>query len=251
MKVLEIMTSPPVTTSPDARLLDAAEVMLSANVAALPVLSGDQLVGILTEGDLMRRWEAGTDRKYPGFATVKVGIEQMAADFIRSHGGYVREVMTRNCVSIGEGALVEDAIRLFERHGFKQLPVTSGEKLSGIITRRNILECFVGNARRMSEGEHSDEDIKRAILAIYTREPWAPLDRIDVSVRNGVVEIIGDVQGERLRQAVVAAAEGIPGVKSVVDHMSGAGEAGTAPSELGSFVDGQCDPETGDNERKT
>jgi CBS domain-containing protein len=240
-----------VTTSPDARLLDAAEIMLSANVSALPVVSGDQLVGIITEGDLMRRWEAGTDRKYPGFATVTVGIDQMAADFVRSHGGYVRELMTTNCVSIDEGALVEDAIRLFERQGFKQLPVTSGEKLSGIITRRNVLESFVRNARRMSEGEHSDEDIKRAIFAIYTREPWAPLDRIDVRVRDGIVEIVGDVEGERLRQAVVAAAEGVPGVKSVVDHMSGASKAGAVPSELGSFVDGQCDPEAGDNERKT
>ncbi|WP_119269549.1 CBS domain-containing protein [Taklimakanibacter deserti] len=220
MKVLEIMTRLPVATSPAARLLDAAEAMLSANVSALPVVSGDQLVGIITEGDLMRRWEAGTDRKYPGFATVKVGVEKMAADFVRSHGGYVRELMTKNCVSVDEETLIEDAIRLFERHGFKQLPVTSGKKFSGIITRRNILESFVRNARRISQEEHSDEDIKRAILAIYTREPWAPLAHIDLCVRDGVVEILGDVEAETQRQAVVAAAEGVPGVKRVVDHLS-------------------------------
>lgn len=251
MKVFEIMTRSPVTASPATRLLDAAETMLSANVSALPVVSADQLVGIITEGDLMRRWEAGTERKYSGFATVKVGIDQMAADFVRSHGGYVRELMTKNCVSIDEGAPVEDAIQLFERHGFKQLPVTGGEKLSGIITRRNVLESFVRNARRISLGERSDEDIRRAIFAIYTREPWAPLDCIDVSVRDGIVEIIGHVEGERLRQAVVAAAEGVPGVKSVVDRMSDAGKAGTVPTEPGSFVDGQCDPDTGDNEPRT
>jgi CBS domain-containing protein len=221
MKVLDMMTKSPATTSPDTRLLDAAEIMLSAKVSALPVVDGDRLVGIITEGDLLRRWETGTDRKYQGFAIVKVGVDQMAADFVRSHGGYVRELMTRTVVSIDEDALVEDAIRLFERHGFKQLPVTKEGRLTGLMTRRNILEAFVRNVRRMSEREHSDEEIKQALLAIYTREPWAPLDRIDISVRNGVVEIIGSVERESQRRALVAAAEGIPGVKSVVDHMEG------------------------------
>lgn len=124
MEVLDMMTKPPATISPDARLLDAAETMLSANVSALPVVSGGRLLGIITEGDLLRRWEAGTERKYQGFAVVKVGIDRMAADFVRSHGGYVRDLMTGNVVSINEGAPVEDAVRLFETRGFKQLPVT-------------------------------------------------------------------------------------------------------------------------------
>jgi CBS domain-containing protein len=251
MKVLDMMTRSPVTTSPDARLLDAAEAVLLANVSALPVVSGDQLVGIMTEGDLMRRWEAGTDRKYPGFAIVRIGIDRMAADFVRSHGGYVRELMTTTLVSVEEGAPVEDAIRLLERHGFKQLPVTREGKLSGMITRRNVLESFVRNARRMTGGEHSDEDIKRALLAIYTREPWAPLDRIDLRVKDGVVEITGSVERESQRQAVVAAAEGMPGVKKVIDHMRGADEVEAGPAAVRSFVDGQCDSEAEDDERNT
>jgi CBS domain-containing protein len=219
MNVQDMMTKSPVTTSPETPLLDAAETMLSAKVSALPVMDDDRLVGLITEGDLLRRWEAGTDRKYQGFAVVKVGIDRMASDYVRSHGGYVRELMTTDVVSIDEGTSVEDAIRLFETRGFKQLPVTRDGKLIGMMTRGNVLESYVGNARRMREGEHSDENIKRVLYAIYTQEPWAPLDRIDLSVKGGVVEITGSVEKESQRRAVVAAAEGVPGVKRVLDCM--------------------------------
>jgi CBS domain-containing protein len=222
MKVLDLMTKSPATVTPDARLLNAAELMLSAKASALPVVSEGRLIGIMTEGDLLRRWEAGTDRKYQGFAAVRAGIDRIADDFVRSHGGYVRDLMTKSVIAVDEDAPVEDAIRLFERHGFKQLPVTKAGKLTGIIARRNILESFVENARRMSEGGRSDEEIKRALLAIYTREPWAPLDRIDLRVENGVVEIIGSVERTSQRRALLAAAEGIPGVKKVIDRMNGA-----------------------------
>jgi CBS domain-containing protein len=216
-----MMTKSPATVAPDARLLKAAELMLSANASALPVVSEDRLIGIITEGDLLRRWEAGTDRKYQGFAAVRAGIDQIAADFVRSHGGYVRDLMTKKAISVEEDAAVEDAIRLFEAHGFKQLPVTKAGKLTGIMRRRSILESFVENARRMREEEHSDEEIRRALLAIYTREPWAPLDRIDLRVEKGVVEITGNVDRASLRRALLAAAEGIPGVKKVIDRTDG------------------------------
>jgi len=229
MKVQDMMTKSPVTTSPETPLLDAAEAMLSANVSALPVMNGDRLVGLITEGDLLRRWEAGTDQRYQGFAVVKVGIDRMASDYVRSHGGYVRELMTTDVVSIDEDTSVEDAIRLFENRGIKQLPVTRDGKLIGIMTRKNVLESYVENARRMREGVHSDEDIKRALYAIYTQEPWAPLDRIDLYVKGGVVEITGSVEKESQRRAVVAAAEGVPGVKRVLDSMDDCSKAEAMP----------------------
>lgn len=233
MKIREVMSKAPLAISPDARLLDAAELMLTAEVSALPVMSEDRLVGILTEGDLLRRWETETDRRYPGFAVVKVGVERMAADFVRSHGGYVRELMATQVVSVEEDASVEEAIRLFEQYGFKQLPVTRQGKLSGIMTRRNILEAFVASSRRMSAGEHDDEEIKRSLLAIYMREPWAPLDRIDVRVTNGIVEIVGGIETENQRKAIIAAAEGVPGVKGVVDVMVKVGESQGRPNPIG------------------
>jgi CBS domain-containing protein len=225
VKVLDMMMKSPPTVSADARLLDAAELMLSAGVSALPVVTGDRLVGIFTEGDLLRRWEAGTDRKYEGFAIVKVGVDRIAADFVRSHGGYVRDLMTKDVVTVEEDTSIEDAIRLFERYGFKQLPVIQEGKLAGIVARRNILEAFIANARRLSEGEHSDEEIRQALFSIYTREPWAPLDHMDLRVKGGVVEIMGSVESEGQRQAVVAAAEGVPGVKTVIDMMTDASSA--------------------------
>lgn len=241
MKVLDVMTKAAPATKPNARLLEVAETMLLAGMSALPVVDGDRVVGIITEGDLLRRWETGTDHKYTGFAVVKVGIDRIAHDFVRSHGGYVQDLMTSDVLSVDEDATVEEAIRLIEKHGFKQLPVTKEGKLTGVLTRRNILEAFVANARRMSKGEHSDEDIKRTLLAIYTRESWAPLDRIDLRVKDGIVEVVGSVERDSQRKAIVATAEGTPGVKRVIDMMSEANIVHSVPSRSASFIDGQSD----------
>lgn len=119
------------------------------------------------------------------------------------------------------------------------------------MTRRNILEAFVGNVQRMNKGEHSDEEIKRALLAIYTREPWAPLDHLNLCVKDGVVEITGSVERESQRKAVVAAAEGIPGVKAVIDMMNNASVTDIHSGPTRSFVDGQYESESDDQQGKT
>jgi CBS domain-containing protein len=209
-----------ISVTPETGILEAAEIMSAHHLPGLPVIDlTGQLVGILTEGDLLRRWEMGTDRRHVGFAAFKAGVEQVAADYARSHGRRVRNLMTTELVTVDEDAELETVVDLLERHGFRQVPVLREGKVAGLVSRTNILRAFCAAARRIAPDTQSDDEINRALFAIFTRESWAPLDRIDVAVRNGVVDLFGVIDSEGQRKALIVAAESVSGVKEVRDHL--------------------------------
>ena len=107
-----------------------------------------------------------------------------------------------------------------ERHRVKRLPVVRGQKLVGIVSRASLLRALASVAHEVAPALPSDEAIRDKLLAELGRQPWAPLAMIDVTVRNGIVELWGTITDERERPALVVAAENIPGVKEVRDHMA-------------------------------
>lgn len=220
MRTHDVMSKEVVSVSADATVLEAAELMVARRLSGLPVVDATgSLVGIITEGDLLRRWEMGTERRHAGFAAFKAGLERIAADYIRSHARHVRDLMTPDVITVEETTPLETVVERLERHGFRRLPVVREGKVVGIISRADILRAFVTAVRGIAEASQSDEDIRRSLFAIYTRESWAPLDRIDVYVKDGIVELRGTIDNEGQRQALIVAAEGVNGVKAVRDHM--------------------------------
>jgi predicted transcriptional regulator len=194
--------------------------MSAHHLPGLPVINGTgELIGILTEGDLLRRWEMGTDRRHAGFAAFKAGVEQVAADYVRSHGRHVRNLMTAKVVTVDEDAELETIVDLLERHGFRQMPVLRDGKVVGLVSRADVLRAFCAAARRIALDVQSDDEINRTLFAIFTRESWAPLDRIDVTVRTGIVELLGMVDSEEQRKALIVAAESVNSVKEVRDRL--------------------------------
>jgi CBS domain-containing protein len=127
--------------------------------------------------------------------------------------------MTAKVITVDEMAPLEAAVHLLERHGFRRLPVVREGKVVGIISRADILRAFVAAAHKIGRVGQSDEEIRREVFAIYTRESWVPLDRLDVSVKDGVVELYGAVDSESQRQALIVATESVNGVRAVRDHM--------------------------------
>lgn len=220
MKARDVMSRNVISVTPETGILEAAEIMSAHHLPGLPVIDrAGELIGILTEGDLLRRWEMGTDRRHAGFAAFKAGVEQVAADYVRSHGRHVRNLMTTNVVTVNEDAELETLVELLERHGFRQMPVLREGKVAGLVSRADILRAFCAAARRIALDVQSDDEINRTLFAIFTRESWAPLDRIDVAVRNGVVELFGMIDNEGQRKALIVAAESVNGVKEVRDHL--------------------------------
>ena len=147
-----------------------------------------------------------------------MGPGKMAAEYTHSHGSKVAEVMTRKVYSVGEDATLEDIVELMERHRIKRVPVLRGQNVIGIVTRSNLMHAMVSLARTEPRAAKGDATIREKLLAELQKEEWAPA-MANVVVRDGVVELWGVIIDDRQRQALKVAAENIPGVKAVKDHM--------------------------------
>jgi CBS domain-containing protein len=216
------MTSPVVSVAPDATVLQAVQIMLQRRISGLPVIDKDgRLVGIATEGDLLRRVETGTQRRRPRWLEFLLGPGRLADEYTRTHGRKVNDVMTTDPLSVAEDAALEEIVKLMEKRQIKRVPVLRGEQVIGIVTRANLLHALAGVSREAPASiESSDAAIRAAFLAELAKEKWAPIALINPIVRDGVIELWGTITDERERQALIVAAENVPGVKGVRDHLA-------------------------------
>ena len=219
MKASDVMTIAVISADPDATVLQAARYMLQHHISGLPIIDRTgKLVGIVSEGDFLRRRETHTDRRRSRWLEFLMGPGKMAAEYTHSHGSKVAEVMTRKVYSVGEDATLEDIVELMERHRIKRVPVLRGQNVIGIVTRSNLMHAMVSLARTEPRAAKGDATIREKLLAELQKEEWAPA-MANVVVRDGVVELWGVIIDDRQRQALKVAAENIPGVKAVKDHM--------------------------------
>jgi CBS domain-containing protein len=201
--------------------MQAARLMLQKKISGLPVVDTDHtLVGVVTEGDLLRRTETATERQRPRWLEFLLGPGRLADEYVRSHGRKVSDVMTRDLKTIAEDTPLEKIVQLMERHRIKRLPVMRGRKLVGIVSRANLLHALASLARDAREPLVDDLAIRERLLADLDKQKWAPSALVNVVVRDGIVELWGAITDERERQALVVAAENTPGVQSVRDHLA-------------------------------
>lgn len=221
MKAKDVMTSPVLSIDPDSSVLQAVQVMLQRHISGLPVLDREgRLVGMITEGDFLRRAETGTQRRRPRWLEYLVGPGWLADEYTRSHGRKVHEVMTADPISVGEDATLEDVVRLMEKRHVKRVPVVRGAEVVGIISRANLVHALAGIARETKQPAASDQVIRDRIVAELAGQSWAPRALVNVTVQDGVVDLWGTITDERERPAIVVAAENAPGVKAVKDHLA-------------------------------
>jgi CBS domain-containing protein len=221
MKAADFMTAHVISVAPDASVLECVRLMLQHRISGLPVVdAAGTLVGIVTEGDFLRRVEAGTERKRPRWLEFITGPGRLADDYVRSHGRKVVDVMTPDPITIGEDTPVEEIVRLMETRRIKRLPVRRGGKVVGIVSRANLLHALASVGREAAPAGRDDQAIRTRILAELAKQPWAPRDLIDVTVRNGVVELWGVVTADHQREAAAVVCENVPGVKEVKNHIS-------------------------------
>jgi CBS domain-containing protein len=220
MNVKEVMTSPVISVPSDGSISQAIQLMLQHRISGLPVVDKDgHLVGIVTEGDFLRRAETGTQRQRPRWLEFLIGPGRLADEYTRTHGRKVHDVMTAEPVTVTEETPIEEVVQIMEKHRIKRLPVVRGDDLVGIVSRANMLHALAGVARDIKPSATSDQAIREALLAELARQTWAPAALINVIVKDGIVELWGTITDERQRQAVVVAAENVPAVKAVRDHL--------------------------------
>ena len=220
MKAQDVMTRDVITIDPDSTVLQAARLMLQHHVSGLPVVDGNRnLVGVLSEGDFLRRRETKTERRRSRWLEFLMGPGRMAAEYSHSHGSKVSEVMSTDVQSVEQDTALEDIVELMERKRIKRVPVLCGGQLVGIVTRSNLMHAMVSLARMAQPASKDDSAIREKLLAEMQHEKWAPLATVDIVVHEGMVELWGVIVDERQRTALTVAAENIPGVKAVIDHL--------------------------------
>ena len=220
MNASDVMTRTILSVRPDAVIAEAIRLMLDNRISGLPVIDeGGQLVGILTEGDLLRRGETATERHRPRWLEILMGPGRLAEEYVRTHGRRIAEVMTRDPVSVTPDTPLKEIVELMERHRIKRVPVLDGDAPVGILSRADLLRGLAGALAAAPAVATSDEEIRERILAELTRAAWVPRDGITITVENGVVDLNGVILEEKERDALRVAAENVPGVTAVEDHL--------------------------------
>ena len=247
MRADQIMTGRVITVGPDASIVDAANTMLQHHVSGLPVVdAAGVVIGILSEGDFLRRAEIGTQRRRGRWLKFLVGAGKSAADFVHEQGRQVGEIMTPSPQTISEETPLEEVAHIMESNNIHHLPVLRGNRLVGIVTRSNLVQAVADLARHAPAPTVGDDEIRSRILAAIENTHWSPC-RLSVIVRDGIVDLGGVITDERSRQAAIVAAENVAGVKKVHDHLS---MAPAAEENLGGgdFVSLQEQSSTTDDE---
>ena len=219
MKASDLMTRDVITVGRKASVANAIRLMLDNNVSGLPVLDDGKMIGILTEGDLLRRSETGTERHRPRWLEILMGPRRMAGEYVRSHGRKVEEIMTTDLVSVAGDTPLDEVVGLMERRRIKRVPVIEGEVLVGVVSRLDLLRALLCAIEAQHTEHRGDDDIREQIVAELAKAAWVPRDGLSISVKDGVVDLNGVILDEKEREALRVVAENVPGVRSVEDHL--------------------------------
>jgi CBS domain-containing protein len=220
MKTSEIMTRRVISATPATSIAEAARLMLQQRVSGLPVVDPKgEVVGIITEGDLLRRAETGAATHHLRWLEFLLGPGRLAAEYTRAHARQVGEVMTRDIVSVHPETEVADLVQLMNKRRIKRVPAIDAGKPVGIVSRANLVRALVKALVKKPGGAVGDDKIWKSILDAIGAEPWGPRFSLDIAVKDGIVELYGTITDERERIALQVLAENIPGVKGVRDHL--------------------------------
>ncbi len=222
MKVRDIMSTQVVTVSPSTTVREIAGLMVEKHVSGLPVLSENgTLVGIVSEGDLLRRPELGTQKQRRRWVSFFSGVDEQAREFTKSHALRAGDVMTQQVIHVAEETPLGDVVGLMEKHNIKRLPVLSDGKLVGIVSRADLLRALAARqADPLPPPAESDASIRTAMNEVLKNEEWAMSAMVNVIVSDGVVNLWGVIDSDAQRQPLRVAAENIPGVTAVEEHLS-------------------------------
>ena len=215
MKARDVMTKSVVTVRPETTVREIARRLIERNVSAVPVVDVEErVVGIVSEGDLMRRPESETERQPSWWLHLFAGAEEWAQQYVKSHGLAAADVMTRGVITASEETPVEEIATLLEKHRIKRVPIVRDGRLVGIVSRANLLHGLIAGTLRVSPTP-SDAQMRQA-LDKSLAEAGVRTDFLNVVISHGVVRLWGMVESEEEKRAAQLAAERIPGVKRVL-----------------------------------
>ena len=216
MKAKDIMTTPVITIAPGASVRELAQLLRDRRISGVPVVSNGAIVAMVSEGDLLRRHEIGTDRfRKSWWKRLRVDT---GADYVRTHAKRVRDIMRRPVVSIAEDTPIEQIVSLLEKKRIRRVPVVRDLQPIGMVSRADVVSALLQTRRPVTQIRLRDEAIERRLSDELERQTWWQRYSSTATVSDGVVHYWGLLDSEDEREAARVAAENIPGVREVVDH---------------------------------
>jgi CBS domain-containing protein len=219
MKARDVMATNVVTVTADQSVQDVAGILLDRRISGAPVVNaaGD-LIGIVSEGDLMRRTDAGTAHRRSWWLRLFMGREGMAEEFVREHARKVADIMTHHVITAPPDTPVGDLAELLERNAIKRVPIVEGRKVVGIVSRANLLQALAALRKQITvERPADDAALRDRVLAQLKSEPWMRVSQVNVTAHDGTVDLWGIVDTLSEKNAMRVAAEITPGVRKVND----------------------------------
>jgi CBS domain-containing protein len=229
MRAMDVMTTGVITVDPDTSVQAVAKLLSETGISGVPVVdAADRLVGIVTEGDLLHRVETGTERR-PERLTGRrrswwldtIALDQeLARDYVKSHGRTAKEVMTRDVISVTDTTELADVAMLLETKRIKRVPVVRDGKLVGIVSRANLVRVLAATKGEPADADSDDRTIRRKLLSELKRQEWFKIWTADIIVKDRVVYFwFSHNESEEERQALRVAAENIAGVRRVEEQI--------------------------------
>jgi CBS-domain-containing membrane protein len=219
MKARDVMVTPVITAGPNASIKSVAETFVRHRISAVPVVDDNgKLVGIISEGDLLHRVEAGTERRRPWWLRAFIGPDELANEYVKAHACKVSDAMTREVVTASPDTPLHELAALLEKHSIKRVPIVDNGQLVGVVSRANLVQA-VATAGQGLDVAVPDSAIRDKLLAHLKTQDWAHTTLLNVTVNGGVVDLWGVVNSATERKAIRVAAEAMPGVRAVNDNM--------------------------------
>jgi CBS domain-containing protein len=218
MKVGDIMRRTIVLVAPDAPIIEAATLMLKSRISGLPVInSTGTLVGIVTEGDFLRRTEIGAEIHRPRWLALFMDPAKAAEEYVRAHGRTVGDVMTRDVITARKDMLLSEAAGLMEQHHVKRLPVVDAGHVVGIVSRADLVHAVA--LLQTPPSTAKDESIQKKLQSELDNLSRNGVGDVQFLVHDAVVGLWGTVGSDIERRAICTAVENVPGVKKIQDHL--------------------------------
>jgi CBS domain-containing protein len=221
MRAMDIMPSEVITVDENASVMAVAKLLAERGISAVPVVDQDnRVIGMVSEGDLLHRTESGTERRRSWWLEMMASTNQLAGDYIKSHSAKVKDLMTLDVISVSDTTPLADIAILLEANRIKRVPVVRNGKLVGIVSRANLVRALAMTINEPStSAEVDDRTIRDELLSELKTQKWAEVSPANITVKDGVVHLWSSYLSEQEKQALVVAAENIPGVRRVEDHM--------------------------------
>jgi CBS domain-containing protein len=221
MNAKDIMTSKVITVTSGTLVSEIARLLFERRISALPVVDGERLAGIVSEADLLHRYEIGTDCALGGdpWWMRLFSADRSPAEYVKSHARYARDIMTRDVATVAPDTPLAAIATLLEKRRIKRVPVLDQGHLVGIVSRSDLVHALLSAARAGAPaGPFTDDAIRALLMAELRRQGWWRKELSKVTVEHGVVTFVGLIESENERIAARVAAETVPGVHSVVDE---------------------------------